>query len=129
MNYLKGRRHSLLLNILNNRLPSPMRLWWKFLAIVTVFLYMGIAAHECIWTYINERQHHYFRNYFYAISNGFHGSYHDFVTSYYYGDLLDAAKITAMLVIALIVVMALIRILLYAIDKIVCTPIAKLYLK
>ena len=78
---------------------------------------MGVAAHECIWTYINEQRYYYFRNYLEALRKGFNGSYHDLVKDYYYADLLDAAIITALLVIALIMVIVIVRGLLYAIDS------------
>lgn len=56
---------------------------------LVVLLFLYFSASECLNTYRIERQGGWWRNYIAECKEGYSGTYDDFISSLYWGDVLD----------------------------------------
>ena len=68
--------------------------------ILAVLIFLCFSATECLNTYRIERQGGGWRNYIAECKEGYSGSYDDFISSLYLGDILDGFIYTTVCVIA-----------------------------
>lgn len=100
-----------------SHLTSWQNYLWLFTTMSAISLFLCFLISS--WGEIYSRNC-WIKNYFYALANGFTGSYDNYIHSLYLNSISEAAIITSIVLIVLIVSMLLLRLILWILDSL-CT--------
>ncbi len=102
------------LQIRYKRLNSSWKYLWLFTIITAISLFLCSLIDSWKEIYIRS----WFKNYYHAISDGFSGSYENYIQSLYMDSIYESAILTTIVLIAIIILILLLRFALWLLDNI-----------
>lgn len=116
---LRHYRRSRCLKFRYHRLTSWKTYFGVYILILSIYLFQGFIAWWWYDTYRKDLDMLCLRNYVHACRYGFSKSYEDYLKQLYYGNILEAAVFTIIILVAIIGLILLLRLICWGVNKMV----------